>query len=212
MFGLTEEEIKIFKKLDTPQKIQDFLEKMPINFEENGDTCKSPRIVIRTNSAHCIEGAMFAATALRVNGFKPLVVDMNAASFDFDHVIAVFKQDGFWGAISKTNHAVLRYREPVYKGVRELVMSYFHEYFNNDGKKALRSYSTPVNLARFDSRGWMTSEKNVWYISTHLSKVRHYRIVNKSQIAKFRRPHKIEIEAGNLVQWKANDTLPNVLG
>ncbi len=211
MFGFTEEEIKFFEKLDTPQKIQDFIEDMPINFEENGDTCKSPRVVLKTQSAHCIEGAMFAATALRMNGFKPLIVDMTAASFDFDHVIAVFKQNGFWGAISKTNHAVLRYREPVYKNIRELVMSYFHEYLNNDGKKALRSYSMPVDLSMFDSRGWMTSEKNVWYIATHLTKIPHYKIVNKSQIARFRKPHKIEVDAGNLVQWKTVNKIPNLI-
>ena len=129
MFGFTEEEMEVFRKIDTPQKIQDFLDEMPINFEESGDTCKSPRMVMKTGSAHCMEGAMFAAVAMRINGFKPLIVDMTAASFDYDHVIAVFKQNGFWGAISKTNHSVLRYREPVYKNIRELAMSYFNEYF-----------------------------------------------------------------------------------
>ena len=202
MFGLTEEEMEIFRKLDTPQKIQDYLDDMPINFEENGDTCKSPRMVISTGSAHCIEGAMFAATAMRINGFKPLIIDMTAASFDYDHVIAVFKQNGFWGAISKTNHAVLRYREPVYRNIRELVMSFFHEYIDdNGGRKALRGYSMPVNLSRFDAKGWMASEKDVWYIPVYLSKMKHYKIINKSQIASLRKPHTLEIEAGNLVQW-----------
>lgn len=205
MFGFTDEEMEIFSKLDTPQKIQDYLDDLPINFEKDGDTCKSPRMVIRTGSAHCVEGAMFAAAALRIHGMKPLIVDMTAASFDYDHVIAVFKQHGFWGAISKTNHAVLRYREPVYKSIRELVMSYFHEYIDDHGgRKALRSYSMPVNLTRFDSRGWMTLEKDVWYIPIYLSKIPHHKIVNRSQIARLRKPHTIEIKAGNIVQWTSH--------
>lgn len=203
MFGFTESEMDVFRKLGTPQKIQDYLDDMPINFEENGDTCKSPRMVIMTGSAQCMEGAMFAAAALRINGFEPLIVDMTAASFDYDHVIAVFRHGGFWGAISKTNHAVLRYREPVYMNIRELVMSFFHEYIDsNGGRKAMRSYSSPVNLSRFDSKNWMTSEKDVWYVPGHLLKVDHHKIVNRSQIARFRKPHVIEIKAGNIVQWE----------
>lgn len=201
MFGFAEEEMEIFNRLDTPQKIQDFLDNMPINFEEAGDTCKSPRLVLRTQNAHCTEGAMLAATALRMQGFKPLIVDMAAASFDHDHVIAVFKHDEFWGAISKTNHAVLRYREPVYRSIRELVMSFFHEYFDDYGRRTLRSYSMPVNLARFDAQGWMTAEKDVWYVPLYLSKVRHVQIVSRSQIARFKKPNILEIEAGKLVQW-----------
>ena len=112
----------------------------------------SPRLVLRNNKCHCIEGAIFAALALRFHGYKPLVVDLTASKDDFDHVIAVFKKDGKWGAISKTNHAVLRYREPVYKSIREIVMSYFHEYANDDGKRTLRSFSLPVNLSRFDKQ------------------------------------------------------------
>ena len=131
MYGLNEKEVKILKSLNTPRKIQDFLNKIPINFEEDGkDTCFSPRRVLRENKAHCIEGAMLAATALRLNGEKPLVVDLTSTPKDFDHVVCVFNQNGRWGAISKTNHAVLRYREPGYKDIRELVMSFFHEYFD----------------------------------------------------------------------------------
>ena len=203
MFGLTEEEIRILDALDSPKKIQDFLESFPINAEENGDTCMSPRRVLRERKAHCIEGAMLAALALRIHGHRPLVLDMTAAKFDSDHVIAIFKQDGYWGAISKTNHAVLRYREPIYKTIRELVMSYFHEYFDNEvGKKSLRSYSMPVDLSIFDSRGWMTSENDVWYVPIHLQKVRHFSVVNRKQIANFRKPDLIEFEAGKILQWE----------
>jgi hypothetical protein len=204
MFGFNEEELKVLSSLDTPRKIQDFLESIPINHEENGvDTCMSPRGVLREHRAHCIEGAMFAAAALRVHGHRPLVVDMTAARFDADHVIAVFQQDGFWGAISKTNHGVLRYREPVYKSVRELVMSYFHEYFDNEsGRKSLRSYSLPVDLSAFDDRGWMTAGEDVWYIPRYLDKVPHFSIVSRKQIANFRKPDPIEVEIGRVTQWK----------
>ena len=204
MFGFDEEEINLLGSLDTPKKIQDFLESIPINMEEDGvDTCLSPQRVLREQRAHCIEGALFAAMALRINGHRPLVVDMTAARFDSDHVITVFREEGFWGSISKTNHGVLRYREPVYKSIRELVMSYFHEYFDNDtGRKSLRSYSLPVDLSLFDDRGWMTSTENVWYIPRYLDKVPHFPIVNRKQIDNFRKPDPIEVKIGRMVQWK----------
>src|SRR3989338_7334538 len=126
MFGFTKEEIAIFKSLNTPKKIQDFLNSIPADFEPHGDTVLSPRMVLKENRAHCMEGAMFAAAALRFHGYPPFVVDLTAVKDDDDHVITVFKHNNHWGAISKTNHAVLRYREPVYKTIRELVMSYFH--------------------------------------------------------------------------------------
>jgi hypothetical protein len=208
MFGLNDDELNILNALDTPKKIQDFLEKMPINHESNGDTCISPRRVLRENHAHCIEGAMLAALALRIHGHKPLLVDMTAARFDNDHVIAVFQQDGYWGAISKTNHAVLRYREPVYETIRELVMSYFHEYFENDtGRKSLRSFCDPIDLSIFDDKGWMTSEKDVWFVPLHLQKMFHYPIVNRKQIANFRKPDPIEVRIGKITQWKKPEVI-----
>jgi hypothetical protein len=125
-------ELKIFKKLDNPKKIQDFLEKIPVNFRK---TLRSPMMVLRKNNAHCLEGALLAASVLAFHGEKPLLLDLRANDRDFDHVVALFKRNNCWGAISKTNHAVLRYREPVYKNIRELAMSYFHEYFDDNGKK-----------------------------------------------------------------------------
>lgn len=203
MFGFAKEEIAVFKSLNTPKKIQDFLNKIPANFELDGDTVLSPRRVLKENRAHCMEGAMFAAAALRFHGHKPLVVDLTSVKDDHDHVITVFKQHGHWGAISKTNHAVLRYREPIYKTIRELVMSYFHEYFtNHDGKKTLRSYSMPIDLSRFDKQGWMTSEEDVWYVPEHLLEVPHLPILNKSQIALLRKADPIEVKAGSIVEWK----------
>ena len=202
MLGLNKREVKVLKSLNTPGKIQDFLNKIPINFEEKGDTCMSPRMVLKNRKAHCIEGAMLAAAALRVNGEKPLVVDMTATKKDFDHVICVFKKDGKWGAIGKTNHAVLRYREPIYKSIRELVMSFFHEYFDDDGKKNLRSYSAPVDLSRFDYLNWMASEEDIWYIPDYLEKVKHFPILTRSQIAGLRKADKVELDAGDIVEWK----------
>lgn len=202
MFGLNEKELKILKKLDTPRKIQDFLNKLKINFEENGETCMSPRKVLREKKCHCIEGAFLAALILRLHGHKPLVVDLKTTKDDLEHVIAVFKKDGKWGAISKTNHAVLRYREPIYRNIRELVMSFFHEYFDNKGKKNLRSFSMPVDLSIFNNKNWIVSEEDLWYIHDYLDKVRHYPILNKSQIASLRKADRIEIDAGKIVEYR----------
>jgi len=205
MFGLNKNEVNTLKKLNTPKKIQDFLNKLKINFEEKGETCMSPRMVLKTKKAHCIEGAMFAALALRIQGEKPLLVDLRTTKDDFDHVLAVFKKNGRWGAITKTNHAVLRYREPVYKNIRELVMSYFHEYFlNKNGKKTLRDYSLPIDLSKFDKKGWTTDTKDLWYIDSHLDKVKHFSILDRKQIASLRKADKIEIKAGKIVEWKKN--------
>ena len=145
---------------------------------------------------------MLAALALRLQGHPPLLLDLQSSMDDDDHVVAVFKEDGLWGAISKTNHGVLRYREPVYLSLRELSMSYFHEYFLHDGRKTLRSYSTPLNLLRFDDRGWMTDEKDVWYIPKALNAARHFALLTRSQIAKLRKADKIEREMGKLTEWR----------
>ena len=201
MFGLNKEELRTLRSLSTPAKIQDFLETLEINFEERGETCMSPRRVLRAGKAHCMEGAMLAALALRIQGERPLVVDLEAAMDDEDHVIAVFRKYRRWGAITKSNHAVLRYREPVYRSIRELSLSFFHEYFKDDGRKTLRSYSAPVNLARFDRRGWITSEKNIWYIPRYLAKIPHTKIISRSQIRGLRRADPIECKAGKLVDW-----------
>ncbi len=210
MFGLEKEEVKVLRALNSPRKIQDFLNKIPINFEEQGDTCMSPRRVLKENKAHCMEGAMFAAAALRVNGEKPLVVDLDTTDDDDAHVICVFKRNGRWGSISKTNHAVLRYREPIYRDIRELAMSFFHEYFKDSGKKTLRRYSVPVNLSRFDKINWMTSEKDVWEIPEYLVDVKHFPILTRKQIAGLRLADTPEIEAGKIIEWK--DPRKNIPG
>lgn len=198
---LSGRELVIFKKLNTPRKIQDFLEELQINFEPKGDTCMSPRRVLRERKAHCIEGAMLAAAVMWFHGEKPLLLDLSAVDHDFDHVVALFKRGGHWGAISKTNHAVLRFREPVYKTVRELALSYFHEYFDDVGHKNLREYSMPLNLRKFGIE-WITAEKNQWQIAEALCDISHKKIADKKTIVLFRRADPIEIKAGKLVQRK----------
>ena len=204
MFGIPEKELAILKKLNTPAKIQDFLDRIPMNFEDDGkDTYFSPMTVLEKRSCHCVEGATLAALALRINGYPPLLIDLKADNKnDFDHVIAVFKQYGKWGAISKTNHVVLRYREPVYNSIRELAMSFFHEYYDRKGRKNMRSYSRPLNLKRFDKLGWMTTKEALNYIPEILDEVKHYPIVNKKQIKNFRRADKIELRTDKILDWK----------
>jgi hypothetical protein len=196
------EEIGLFKKLDSPKKIQDYLNGLKFNFEKSGETCFSPRMVIKNKTAHCMEGAMLAAAALEYHGWPPLVMDLRSRAGDFDHVVAVFKQFGCFGAISKTNHAVLRYREPIYKSIRELALSYFHEYFLQNGKKTLREYSAPVNLSRFNKLEWRTSWKNLFAIPEYLDEAKHFKILSGPQIKNLRKADKIEIKAGELVEWK----------
>jgi hypothetical protein len=202
MNGWTPTERKFLKSLRSPAKIQDFLNTIPYRVTGDNETCLSPRMVLKKRSAQCIEGAMFAAAALRMNGFDPLIVDMEATDKDLDHVIAVFKIGDHWGAISKTNHGVLRYREPIYRSIRELVMSYFHEYFLQDSRvKTLRTFSKPVNLSRFDKKGWETSEEDVWYIAEHLLFIPHEKILSKSQTARLRRADGIEAKMTEITEW-----------
>ena len=198
----TPTEMKLFQSLNTPRKIQRFLNQIPINFEPDGDTCLSPRTVLKQNRAHCIEGALLAASILRFHGHLPLLVDLEASKNDFDHVIAVFQQHGHWGAISKTNHAVLRYRDPVYKTIRELVLSYFHEYFDKNGKKTLRKYTEPIDLSQFDYLEWMTAEEEPWEIADYLAKTKHVSLLNRKQIALLKKPDAIEMKYGEVVEWE----------
>lgn len=202
MSGLTPDELKTLRALNSSRKVQDFLETIPTNFEPDGDTCLSPRRVLRERRAHCIEAAMLAALAFRLQGKPPLVLDLTSAPHDFDHVIAPFQVNGFWGAVSKSNHAVLRYRDPVYASVRELVMSYFHEYTDDAGKKTLRSYSKPIDLSRFDADNWMTNEDDVWSVAEYLADVPHVKLLTPAQVSSLRRADAIEQEIGKITIWK----------
>ncbi len=199
-FGLTKQEISIFRRLNTPKKIQDFLETFPVDFEVR---CRSPRHVLKDKKAACLEGAIFSASALYLNGEPPLLVQLTSSMDDLDHILAVFRQNGKWGAITKTNYAVLRYREPVYRDIRELAMSFFHEYFIDSGKKTLRSFTAkPLDLRRFDRKKWITSKDELWYIEDALNLSRHVDILNKKTLLVLRKADDIEIEAGKLKIWK----------
>jgi hypothetical protein len=170
--GLTGKEFALLRRLDTPQKIQSFVHDLRQNFELDGQSCRPVRHVLHTRRAHCIEGAMLAAAALWVHGDPPLLLDMRAEQ-DYDHVIAVYRRHGRWGAISKTNGIGLRGRDPVYRTLRELAMSYFEHYYNLRREKSLRTYSRPVNLKRFDRRHWMTAEEDVWFVPEYLTTIHH---------------------------------------
>jgi hypothetical protein len=171
--GFTPAELRVFRRLRTPDQIQHFLDHdLAYKKELDGPTCRSPRLVLRDRTAHCMEGALFGAAALRVLGHPPLLLDLEAVRDD-DHVLAIFQARGRWGAIAKSNYSGLRYREPVYRTLRELVMSYFEHYFNLRREKTLRRYSRPVNLRRFDGRHWMTAEEDVWMVPEYLCEIAH---------------------------------------
>jgi hypothetical protein len=170
-FGFTSREIRRLRALRTPVGVQRALDAMPYHL---ATTAWSPRRVLCERTAHCLEGAIFAAAALRILGFPPLLLDLEAVQ-DTDHVIAVYRREGHWGAIAKSNFSGLRCRAPVYRSLREMVMSYFEDYINLRGDRTLRAHSRPVNLARFDRLhpGWMTSEADLWWIPEHLVEIPH---------------------------------------
>jgi hypothetical protein len=171
--GFSTAERAVFRRLRTPEKIQHFLDhEIGYNKEPKGPTCYSPRRVLRERVAHCMEGALFGAAALRMIGFPPLLLDLEAVRDD-DHVLAVFRMNGCWGAVAKSNYSGLQYREPVYRSLRELAMSYFEHYFNLSREKTLRNYSRPVNLTRFDSIHWMTTETDPWAVPEYLCIIPH---------------------------------------
>ena len=168
-FGFTPLELRQLRALKTPAGIQKFLDDLPYNLSY---TACSPRKVLRDRTASCLEGGIFGAAALRVLGFPALIFDLEAEQ-DTDHVIAIFKVRGHWGAVAKSNFTGCRYREPVYRSLRELAMSYFNIYFNLRGERTLRRYSRPVNLARFDHLNWMATEKPIWFIAEYLCEIPH---------------------------------------
>lgn len=203
MFGLTSEELQILRRLNAPVKIQDFLETLHYSFDQGSDKLRSPRRVLRDRSAHCIEGALVAATALWIQGERPLLLDVRSVPEDLDHVVALYRWGGYWGAISKTNHAVLRFREPVYRSVRELAMSYFHEYFLDDGRKTMRDYSNPFDVGVRCGSGWITDEAELWDVAEMLDSSRHHPIITARQRRGLRRADPVEIAAGKLVTHRS---------
>jgi hypothetical protein len=173
-FGLSPREAAFLRRLTPPWRIQRFLDS--IDYDVRGEGCRSPRRVLRERRVQCMDGALFGAAALRMQGYPALIVDLEAVQ-DSDHVLAVYRRHGLWGAVARSNYSGLRFREPVFRTIRDLALSYVDSYFNLRREKTLRRYSDPVNLARFDARGWMTSEDDLWYVPEHLVEVRHHRLL-----------------------------------
>jgi hypothetical protein len=182
-FGFTPAELRKLRRLKDPYGIQRFLDAMPYHL---GDTAWSPRRVLRENTSHCFEGAIFAAAALRVLGYPPLIFDLEA-EHDTDHVLAIYQVKGHWGALAKSNYTNCRFREPVYRSLRELAMSYFHTYFNMRRQRSLRNYSRPVNLKRFDGEQWMTTEKPIWSIVYYLLEIPHTKLITAAMAKRLHR-------------------------
>lgn len=190
----SEEEYDFLRSFTQPWDIQVFLDS--IDYNPNYE-CRSPRWVIKKRSAHCFEGALFAAAVLDYLGHKPLIVDMKAYNDD-DHVISVFREDGFWGAVAKSNFTSLRYREPVYRSLRELIMSYFDFFFNIEGEKSLRSYSLPLNMTVFNERQWATTDEDLEYVGDKIESLHHFAVVSDKMVKKLKYASESMIRAGLL--------------
>ncbi len=190
----SKEEYEFLSGFNHPWEIQVYLDSIVYN---PGYECRSPRFIIKKRSAHCFEGALFAAAVLDYLGYKPLIVDMKAYNDD-DHVIAVFRDSGYWGAVAKSNFTSLRYREPVYRSLRELIMSYFDFYFNLNGVKSLRSYSVPFNLSAYNNRQWATTDEDLEYVGDKIESLHHYRVVSDEMIGKLKPASESMLQAGLL--------------
>ncbi|MDD2804946.1 MAG: hypothetical protein PHV33_05285 [Elusimicrobiales bacterium] len=168
--------LAVLRRLDSPRKVQDFLDYSLAYNDAKPDTCLSPLEVLKQRKAHCIEGAMLAAAAFLLHGRRPLLLDLRANPRDDDHVIAPFVENGRWGAVAQSHFCGLRYREPVHESFGELARSYFEFYYNHRGEKTLREYSEPLDAASLKP-DWLWSEKNVFFVSRRLDAQRHHRII-----------------------------------
>jgi hypothetical protein len=179
-FGLTPREAGFLRRLSPPWKIQRFLDSLDYDFEGKG--CRSARRVLRERRIQCMDAALFAAAALRVQGKPPLLLDLEAEQDD-DHVLALFRGPDGWGAVARSNYSGLRYREPIHKTIRDLAISYVESYFNLRRQKTLRRYSRPIGMRRFDHLDWMTSEQDLWEIPNALVFVPHRTLLPRRAIA-----------------------------
>ncbi len=190
--GVSAGDLRVLRGLKTPARIQKFVDGLEYQY---ADTAWSPQRVLRERKGHCLEGALLAAAALRVNGRPPLVMDLEAVHDD-DHVVAVYREGDLWGSIAKSNFAGLRFRAPVYRTLRELALSYFDDYYNLRGERTLRSYSVAVNLKRLDGKHWMTSEEDVWCVPELLIEARHYPLFPDKVARALPRVDRRSLEAG----------------
>jgi len=193
--ALTSHERQAISRLTTPAKIQAFLDDIPYSSEER---YRSPLTVLRDRCGHCFDGALFAAALLRRLGHAPRILDMLPNKRDDDHVLALFQRDGYWGALAKSNFAGLRFREPVYRTLRELVLSYFEDYYNSAGEKTLRGYTVPLNLAAYDKIHWMTRDDRLDDIGVRLSKIRTVKLLTPRMVAALNRVDERSYQAGML--------------
>jgi hypothetical protein len=191
-FGLSPENLRTLRALKTPARIQRFIDALEYQYAH---TAWSPERVLRERKGHCLEGGVLAAAALRVNGYPPLLMDLEAVHDD-DHVVAVYRERGLWGGIAKSNFAGLRFRAPIYRTLRELALSYFEQYYNLRGERTLRAYSRPVNLTRLDRCRWMTSEEDVWCVPEALIAARHYPLISDKVARSLPRVDRRSFEAG----------------
>lgn len=198
--GLSSAHAQILAALDKPEAVQDFIShNLAMNFEPQGDTCMPVAETLRHGHGHCIESAFVAACALWMGGRRPLLMDMQAKGDD-DHVITLFRHNDHWGAISKSNHVWLRWRDPVYRSLRELAMSYFHEYVS-DPCKTLRTYSVPFDLRRCDPAQWVSGTESCWDIACALDEGRHYQLITSAQAKALRPRDRMEQQAGALLEY-----------
>jgi hypothetical protein len=199
---LTPAEIRLFARLDSPQKIQTYVDRLPANFEPDGDTLMSPRRMMKARVAHCAEGAMFAAAVLAFHNQDAWLMDIRSLPSDHDHIVTLFKQRGLWGAISKTNHAILRWRDPIYRSPRELAMSYAHEYCLPGGKKSMLEFSRPFSLTRFAPKRWVIADEELHWLMDRLDDAPHIPVAPPAALRARRRSSPIELKAQEVVEWK----------
>jgi len=178
--ALTQSERRIIDRLTTPIRVQTFLDKLPYSVASD---YRCPLRVLRDRMGHCFDGALFGAAAMRRLGHPPLIVNMVANDRDDDHMLALYRRDGHWGAVAKSNFAGLRFREPVYRTLHELVMSYFEQFYNVERKKTLRNYTVPLNLKAFDKFGWMTHDGPLERIGKRLDEIRKVHLLTRRMIA-----------------------------
>jgi hypothetical protein len=198
--ALSTQEQQILSTLETPEKIQAFLDMIPYSTET---IYRCPLQVLRDRLAHCFDGALFAAAALSRIGYPPLILDMIPDDRDDDHILALYKKDGHWGAIAKSNFAGLRSREPIFRNLRELVLSYFEQYYNVEGEKTLRGYTIPLNLKTFDKLNWMTSDVTMEAIAQRLDEISRFFLLTPKMIAGLSRVDERSLKAGLIGADKA---------
>jgi len=199
--GLTRAEFAVLRGLGTPQGIQAFINAIPINYEVEGETILSVRQVLAQRRAHCIEAAFVAACALWIHGEPPLVMHLDCERSDDPHVVTLFRRGGAWGAISKSNGAHLRHRDPIYRSLRELALSFFHEYFDKRGRRTLRSYSIAFDLRRIDPGLWITGDEMCEEANARLARLRHYALVSQRHRLRPSRLDAFERRAASMVEY-----------